>query len=190
MTTPLRFDDLRAVLQQRVAQLPDCRKGRNTQYHMPDAALGAFGIFFTQSPSFLEYQRRLQANKGHNNVHTLFGVTKIPCDNHIRTLLDPNPPRSDRPELLRLGLCYGLRAPCTAPSVRQFPGLRGATLGGAGWHKLLFLPSHPVSQLSHASALDRAHAVLSLGHHPGGAMPRTLTGHRLTSRVHHAPRWS
>ena len=92
MTNPLRFEDLRAVLQQRVEQLPDCRKGRNTQYHMPDAALGAFGIFFTQSPSFLEYQRRLQAHKGCNNAHTLFGVTKIPCDNHIRTLLDPIAP--------------------------------------------------------------------------------------------------
>jgi hypothetical protein len=92
MTNPLRFDDLRAVLQQRVDQLPDSRTGRNTQYRMPDAALGAFGIFFTQSPSFLEYQRRLQENKGRNNVHTLFGVTKIPCDNHIRTLLDPIAP--------------------------------------------------------------------------------------------------
>ena len=92
MTNPLRFDDLRAILQQRVDQLPDCRTGRNTQYRMPDAALGAFGIFFTQSPSFLEYQRRLQENKGRTNVHTLFGVTKIPCDNHIRTLLDPIAP--------------------------------------------------------------------------------------------------
>jgi hypothetical protein len=92
MTTPLRFEDLRAILQQRVEQLPDGRKGRNTQYGMPDAALGAFGIFFTQSPSFLESQRRLQENKARNNVHTLFGVTKIPCDNHIRTLLDPIAP--------------------------------------------------------------------------------------------------
>jgi hypothetical protein len=59
---------------------------------MPDAALGAFGIFFTQSPSFLAYQRRLQAHKGRNNARTLLGVTKLPCDNHIRTLLDPIAP--------------------------------------------------------------------------------------------------
>ena len=70
MTNPLHSDDLRAMLQQRVAQLPDCRKGRNTQYRMSDAALGAFGIFFTQSPSFLEYQRRLQEHKACNNAHT------------------------------------------------------------------------------------------------------------------------
>ena len=93
MTTTLRFEALRTMLQQQVEHLPDCRKGRNIQYRMPDAALGAFGIFFTQAPSFLEYQRRLQENKGRNNAHTLFGVTKIPCDNHIRTLLDPIAPR-------------------------------------------------------------------------------------------------
>ena len=92
MTTPLRFEDLRAVLQRRVEQLPDCRTGQNTRYRIQDAAFGAFGIFFTQSPSFLEYQRRLQATKGRNNAHTLFGGTKIPCDNHIRTLLDPIAP--------------------------------------------------------------------------------------------------
>src|SRR5882724_11281393 len=56
MTNPLYFDALRAMLPQRAEQWPDCRKGRNTQYRMSDAALGAFGIFFTQSPSFLEYQ--------------------------------------------------------------------------------------------------------------------------------------
>jgi hypothetical protein len=59
---------------------------------MPDAALGAFGIFFTPSPSFFEYQRRLQENQGRHNAHTLLGVTKIPCDNHLRTLLDPIAP--------------------------------------------------------------------------------------------------
>jgi hypothetical protein len=92
MITPLRFQALRALLHQQVAQLPDCRKGRNTQYRISDAALGAFGLFFTQSPSFLEYQRRLQEHAGRNNAHTLCGVTQIPCDNHIRTLLDPIAP--------------------------------------------------------------------------------------------------
>lgn len=34
--------------------LPDARKGGNNQrYTMEDAGLGAFSVFFTQSPSFL-----------------------------------------------------------------------------------------------------------------------------------------
>jgi hypothetical protein len=40
----------------------------------------------------LEYQRRLQASKGRQNAQTLFGVQTIPCDNQIRTLLDPMAP--------------------------------------------------------------------------------------------------
>jgi hypothetical protein len=93
MTNLLRFDDLQAILHQRIAHLPDHRKpSPNTRYTIQDAVLGAFGIFFTQSPSFLEYQRRLQHTTGHNNAQTLFGVEKIPCDNQIRTLLDPIAP--------------------------------------------------------------------------------------------------
>jgi hypothetical protein len=93
MTPPLGFDALKGILHRRIAHLPDHRKASpNTHYVIHDAALGAFGIFFTQSPSFLEYQRTLQQNRGHNNVHTLLGVEQIPCDNQIRKLLDPLAP--------------------------------------------------------------------------------------------------
>jgi hypothetical protein len=93
MTNPLGFDALKGILHRRTAQLPDHRKeGPNTRYAIQDAALGAFGIFFTQSPSFLEYQRRLQHTQGQNNAHTLLGVEQIPCDNQVRTLLDPLAP--------------------------------------------------------------------------------------------------
>src|SRR5215510_11536846 len=94
MTTPLGFDALKGVLYRHIAHLPDHRKASpNTQYAIHNAALGAFGIFFTQSPSFLEYQRRLQQTKGQNNAHALFDVEQIPCDNQVRTLLDPIAPR-------------------------------------------------------------------------------------------------
>ena len=94
MTIPLGFDLLKGLLHRRINQLPDYRKASpNTRYAIHDAALGAFGIFFTQSPSFLEYQRRLQHTKGHSNASTLFNVEQIPCDNQVRTLLDPIAPR-------------------------------------------------------------------------------------------------
>jgi hypothetical protein len=90
MTTPLGFDNLKDLLHRRIDALPDHRKpGPNTRYSIQDAALGAFGIFFTQSPSFLDYQRHLQQTQGHNNACTLFGVETIPCNNQIRNLLDP-----------------------------------------------------------------------------------------------------
>src|SRR5947199_9330814 len=93
MTPPLSFDTLQSILHQRLEQLPDHRKaGPNTQYRIHDAALGAFGIFLTQSPSFLDYQRTLQQAKGDNNARTLLGVHHIPCDNQVRKLLDPIAP--------------------------------------------------------------------------------------------------
>ena len=94
MTQPLSFDHLQALLRQYTAGLPDVRKpSPNTRYTIQNAALGAFGIFFMQSPSFLEYQRQLNQRQGHDNAQTLFGVEPIPCDNQIRKLLDPIAPR-------------------------------------------------------------------------------------------------
>ena len=45
-------------------RLPDYREGVNTQYEIKDAAMSAFGIFFTQSSSFLAYQRLMEEGKG------------------------------------------------------------------------------------------------------------------------------
>ena len=90
MTNALGFDALKGILHRRINQLPEHRKpGPNTRYTIKDAALGAFGVFYTQSPSFLEYQRHLQQAKGQNSACTLFGVEQIPCNNQVRTLLDP-----------------------------------------------------------------------------------------------------
>ena len=66
----------------------DSRTGKNSNYEMTDAGLSAFSVFFMQSPSFLDFQRTMQETQGKNNAQTLFGVFKIPTDNHIRSLLD------------------------------------------------------------------------------------------------------
>ena len=95
MTPPCGFDLLKSILPRRVKQLPDHHQERpNTRYALQDAALGAFGIFFTQSPSFWAYQRRLQHTQGHHNVHTLCDVEPIPCDHQGRKRLDPITPRA------------------------------------------------------------------------------------------------
>jgi hypothetical protein len=75
--------------------LPDFRgKSNNQRYAIEDAALSAFSIFFTQSPSFLDSQVRMQKQQGKNNAASLFGVHQIPSDNQIRNLLDPVPPET------------------------------------------------------------------------------------------------
>jgi len=82
------FDTLVGSFRQRLSSLPDKRTGKNTRYGMEDAALSAFSVFFTQTPSFLAYQRKMADSKGKSNAQSLFGVHQIPSDNQIRNLLD------------------------------------------------------------------------------------------------------
>jgi hypothetical protein len=69
--------------------LPDKRQGANGRYTMADIGLAAFSVFFMQSPSFLAHQRHLAQGQGRSNCESLFAMTAIPCDNHIRAMLDP-----------------------------------------------------------------------------------------------------
>lgn len=79
------------ALRERSAKLPDKRSGNNTCYTMADIGLAAFSLFFMQSPSFLAHQRALKEARGRSNAQTLFGMTAIPTDNHIRQMLDGAP---------------------------------------------------------------------------------------------------
>lgn len=88
----MTFEKIVSKFHERLDQLPDHRKGgNNTKYDIKDAALGAFAVFFTQSPSFLEYQKRMEEQKGSSNATTLFGIKRTPCTPQIRNLLDPVP---------------------------------------------------------------------------------------------------
>jgi hypothetical protein len=64
----------------------------NTTYSMGDIGMAAFSVFFMQSPSFLAHQRQFELGQGRSNCTSLFGIAKIPSDNHIRDMLDPASP--------------------------------------------------------------------------------------------------
>jgi hypothetical protein len=70
----------------------DKRTGTNSHYSMADIGMAAFAMFFMQQPSFLAFQRTVHENIGRDNTQTLFGMEKIPSDNHIRDMLDGVPP--------------------------------------------------------------------------------------------------
>lgn len=89
----LCFERLTEALKEQFRQLPDKRRGKNCVYAIEDAALSAFAVFYTQSPSFLAFQRAMEHTKGKSNAQTLFGIAKIPTDNHIRDLLDAVAPQ-------------------------------------------------------------------------------------------------
>ena len=102
MTECITFDSMVKYLRSAIGLFPDKRTGKNSTYCIEDVALGAFSIFFTQSPSFLAFQIAMQKNKGLNNAKSLFGIQKIPSDNHIRDLMDEVAPSCVFPVFIRI----------------------------------------------------------------------------------------
>ena len=87
------IESLIAALKALCGTLPDRRTGDNGSYTMTDMGMGAFAVFFMQSPSFLAHQTALERGRGTSNCQTLLGMGKVPTENHIRTMLDPVPPQ-------------------------------------------------------------------------------------------------
>ncbi|MFL5254199.1 MAG: hypothetical protein ACJ8AI_15130 [Rhodopila sp.] len=86
------LDVLPGSLRSCLNRFPDKRRGHNSTYLMGDIGMAAFSVFFLQSPSFLAHQRQFEAGHGYSNCTSLFGITRIPSDNHIRDMLDPAAP--------------------------------------------------------------------------------------------------
>src|SRR5271154_7315185 len=117
------LDSLLGSLRDCLDGFPDKRRGMNTTYSMADIGMAAFSVFFMQSPSFLAHQRQFEEGHGRSNCASLFGIAKIPSDNHIRDMLDPA-----SPVLLR---------PVFAETIEQLRQINGGLdlfrrLGGAG----------------------------------------------------------
>ena len=92
MTKRVKFQRMLGSLRCSLKRVPEHRTGRNIQYEILDAGLGAFSVFYMQSPSFLAHQRHMQQRQGRNNAKSLFGIEAIPSDGQIRNLLDPVDP--------------------------------------------------------------------------------------------------
>jgi len=93
MYEKLRLQPLIKELKQVFDEFPDERTGKNSQYEMADAGLGAFSVFFIQCASFLEHREEMRRTKGPSNAESLFEMMRIPSDNQIRRLLDPVNPK-------------------------------------------------------------------------------------------------
>jgi len=65
--------------------------------------MSAFSVFFTQCPSFLDFQERMQKKHNKNNAQSIFGVHKLPSTSQISNLLDPISPDTLYPVLADVG---------------------------------------------------------------------------------------
>jgi len=118
----LILDRLLTGLHDACAAFPDKRKGVG-DYSMADIGLSAFSLFFMQSESFLSYQRSLEDERKTSNCHTLFGMAKIPTDNHIRSMLDPVHPSHLQPSFDQV-----VATMCEKGGMKEFERLGGRAL--------------------------------------------------------------
>ena len=55
--------------------------------------MAAFAMFSLKSPSLLAFDKE----RAEGNLETIYGMERVPCDTHMREILDPISPESPRP---------------------------------------------------------------------------------------------
>ena len=89
------FNKLLRNFEEKCEEIGDRRRqGHNLRYKASDFVKSAFNVFFFQHPSLLDYQRKMQEKKGRSNIETVMGVSKLPSDTRIRTMMDRIEPAS------------------------------------------------------------------------------------------------
>ena len=72
MTKPIKMGQIIERFRESWQTLTDVGKGNNSQkYTMTDGASATFSVFFTQSPSFLSFQRDMEQKKRNSNISEL-----------------------------------------------------------------------------------------------------------------------
>jgi hypothetical protein len=65
---------------------------------LTDALMSAFAMFSLKAPSLLAFDRE----RTEGNLHTIYGIQRVPCDTHMREILDPVSPEALRPVFKRV----------------------------------------------------------------------------------------
>src|SRR5713226_796192 len=60
---------------------------------LTDALMSAFAMFSLKAPSLLAFAKE----RAEGNLHTIYGIQRVPCDTHMREILDPLFPKALRP---------------------------------------------------------------------------------------------
>ena len=74
------------------ATIPDPR-GEEVDISLTDALMSAFAMFSLKAPSLLAFDKE----RAEGNLHTIYGIQRVPCDTRMREILDPISPKWLRP---------------------------------------------------------------------------------------------
>ena len=68
-------------------------RGGDAEISLTDALMAAFAMFSLKSPSLLAFDKQ----RAEGNLHSIYGIERVPCDTLMREILDPVSPESLRP---------------------------------------------------------------------------------------------
>jgi hypothetical protein len=88
----LSADTLFGLVRNGFAPIPDYRLSE-TDLALADALMAAFAMFSLKAPSLLAFDKE----RVEGNLHTIYGIERVPCDTYMREILDPVSPKWLRP---------------------------------------------------------------------------------------------
>jgi hypothetical protein len=88
----LSADALFGLVRNGFASIPDYRLSE-TDIALADALMAAFAMFSLKAPSLLAFDKE----RVEGNLHTIYGIERVPCDTRMREMLDPVSPKVLRP---------------------------------------------------------------------------------------------
>ena len=88
----LSADALFHLVRNGFASIPDAR-GEDVDIALTDALMSAFAMFSLKAPSLLAFDKE----RAEGNLHTIYGIERVPCDTHMREILDSVSPKVLRP---------------------------------------------------------------------------------------------
>jgi Transposase DDE domain len=122
----LSADALFRLVRNGFAHIPDDR-AEDTEIALPDALMAAFAMFSLKSPSLLAFDKE----RVEDNLQTIYGIARAPCDTYMREILDPVSPESLRP--LFTGVFRQLQRGKALEEMRFLDGHYLLALDGTGY---------------------------------------------------------
>jgi hypothetical protein len=88
----LSADALFRLVHTGFAHIPDYRPA-DVDIALPDVLMSAFAMFSLKAPSLLAFDKE----RAEGNLHTIYGIQRVPCDTYMREILDLVSPKGLRP---------------------------------------------------------------------------------------------
>jgi len=83
----LSFAAIRNMIAENLATIKDARAA-NSSNTIADVMLSGLACMYYQSPSLLEFQRKMEKKEQRNNLRSMFAVQSLPTDQGMRNIID------------------------------------------------------------------------------------------------------